>query len=107
MSEHVPAVRPSYDEAEEIVHFFVGESSPLTGIPLEGADLSIHHFAQTEPARHGTARILVLEQLSRQVLIPQRLEEAECHQRMDAASSTALGGLAGRKVGHRGSTRRS
>jgi hypothetical protein len=69
-------------EPEQAPDLLVGEAGASTRVVAVRADLTVHHVTQTEPARHGLRRILVLENLARKIHVAQYLEEPQRDERL-------------------------
>jgi hypothetical protein len=75
--EDLLPVRPADHEAEESAHFLVGQAAAPSRVILVRANLALDHIAEPEPPRHGPHGILVFQELTREVSIPNDLQEPE------------------------------
>jgi len=91
--EDLSAVRTTVDKAKEAMNLIVAEACSLTHGVLVVPDLPFHDITQPEAPRHRLRRVLVLEDLSRQIHVSHDLEEAERHDGLDSARAGELGRL--------------
>jgi TPP-dependent pyruvate/acetoin dehydrogenase alpha subunit len=81
------------DELNETERLFIGNPATAARVFAVAADLGVDDIGEPEAAREGERQVLVVQDLGRTVLIPQGLEQAERHLRVNAAGGS--GGLPG------------
>ena len=85
-------VRPTNHESEEIANLTVGESHTLLHVLAIRANLPLDDVAEAETTGHRLRRILVLQKLSRQILVPQHLKQPKCDHGLNPTGLCLLGG---------------
>jgi hypothetical protein len=85
LQEDVLRVRTSDHQAEEVHEFLLGDLPSKARIGPVPADLGLDDIAEAQPSRQGHRDVLVIQDLRREVLGAERLQDGQGHPRLDAA----------------------
>ena len=75
--EYALTVRPSHHKPNEVSDLQLGDSPPSSGFLPVSSDLVLNHAGQPEAAWQGQAHVLVVQDLTGSIPIPDCLEKSQ------------------------------